>query len=178
MVESERLSACRASATNATSNAGSASAEKNTSRLAPMPSKLDPVSSAATTVKNRITPSKPAKSRKSAGNAISAGKCPNGISMAAVNHRRQPQHRPGAEQPRGRAAVNRAFLQQLPQIKIGLQQRRAASPGKERLRAVDDAEQQWRQPQRQQQWNKRGRVHGQRNFQTSSTINVTAMYRT
>ena len=85
MVESESVSVCRASVASATSKAGSASAEKNTSRLAPMPSKLEPVSSAATTVKNRITPSRPAKSRKSAGNAMSAGKFPSGISMAAVS---------------------------------------------------------------------------------------------
>ena len=58
MTLSERLCDWAAIAASPSSSAGSASAEKSASRLAPMPSKLEPVSSAATIVKNRISPSR------------------------------------------------------------------------------------------------------------------------
>ncbi len=53
-VEPERL----ASTTNPSNSPGSASAEKVASRAAPMPSKAEPVSSAARMVKNRPRPNR------------------------------------------------------------------------------------------------------------------------
>ena len=58
MEDSEADRALCASVASVTNSAGSASAENITSRLAPMPSNADPVSSAAITVKNRISPNR------------------------------------------------------------------------------------------------------------------------
>ena len=58
MADKDKACACRASAASPTSSAGSANVANCTSRLAPMPSKLEPVSSAASTVKNRPNPSR------------------------------------------------------------------------------------------------------------------------
>src|SRR5579875_3735958 len=76
-------SVCRASAAKDHDKAGSANAEKVTSRLAPIPSKLEPVSSAARTVEKRPSAIKYATTIKSPVKDESAGKPPNGISVRA-----------------------------------------------------------------------------------------------
>ena len=58
MVESERLDEAFARAAKPRKRAGSARAEKATSRAAPMPSKLEPVSRADSTVRNRASPNR------------------------------------------------------------------------------------------------------------------------
>ena len=133
MVESERLPACRANVANATSKAGSANAEKKTSRLAPMPSNDEPVSSAARTVKNRINASRQANKKKSAGKRDSAREISERHQRDGHQHRRQPEHRSGAKEPGSCAAINRALVQQFPQIEIGLQERLAAPPANSAL---------------------------------------------
>src|SRR5208337_3223131 len=62
------------------SRAGSARAEKVTSRLAPIPSKLEPVSRAASTVKKRPSARRAAKKTRSAGKASKAALPPRGTS--------------------------------------------------------------------------------------------------
>ncbi len=65
-------------------SAGSASALNVTSRLAPIPSKADPVSSAAATVTNRMSPRRYAKSIRSPPNASGAGMPPRGTRLVAT----------------------------------------------------------------------------------------------
>jgi len=50
----------------------------------------------------------------------------------------------GAEQPSRGAAVNRALVQKLPQIEVGLPERRPLAPGEPGLGAGDDPDQQGR----------------------------------
>jgi hypothetical protein len=85
MVESDRLCVLRAMDARPRSTTGSASEASVTSRLAPMPSKLDPVSKAATTVTNRITPSTYANATRSPVNARGAGNPPQGTSVVAAS---------------------------------------------------------------------------------------------
>ena len=58
MPDRERLPLALARAAKPRNSAGSVSTEKVTSRAAPMPSKLDPVSRAETTVANRARPNR------------------------------------------------------------------------------------------------------------------------
>ena len=67
MAESEACLENAASVVNDKSSAGSASAEKNASRLAPMPSKLDPVSKAEIIVKNLASPKQISDQQEIAG---------------------------------------------------------------------------------------------------------------
>ena len=69
---SRRSPVARARTVKQRKSAGSAKAATVTSRLAPMPSKLDPVSSAASTSMNRPSASSPAKATRSPGNCSSA----------------------------------------------------------------------------------------------------------
>ena len=64
--------------------AGSASNANVTSRLAPMPSKLEPVSSAAMTVTNRAKPSRYASTTRSPLKASGAANPPSGTSPVAT----------------------------------------------------------------------------------------------
>ena len=76
--------AALATATSPNSSAGSASAEKKTSRLAPIPSNAEPVSKAAATVKNLASPSRYANSTKSPAKWTGASQGPNGTSSTAA----------------------------------------------------------------------------------------------
>ena len=74
--DSDRLPVVRATAARPSSSVGSARAENVTSRLAPMPSKLEPVSSAAMTVKKRVRARRYANTNRSPGKDTSANEPP------------------------------------------------------------------------------------------------------
>ena len=89
IVDSDRLPVFRAMAARARRSAGSARVENVTSRLAPMPSKLDPVSSAAITVEKRARARRYANRRRSPGKATRAG-APRGTRAAATTTAANP----------------------------------------------------------------------------------------
>src|ERR1039457_5360408 len=73
-----------ASTINPKNSAGSARQAKVTSRAAPMPSKEEPVSSAANTVKKRPSPNRYANNTRSPMNATGALWYPSGIKQPAM----------------------------------------------------------------------------------------------
>ena len=78
MPDSDDAFVQRASAPSPTSSAGSAKTANCNSRLAPMPSKLEPVSNAASTVKKRPSTRRYASKIRSPGNATADGTRPSG----------------------------------------------------------------------------------------------------
>ena len=85
MPPSERLPVARTRTVKESSSAGSVNAATVTSRLDPMPSKLEPVSSAASTSANRPSPSRPAKATRSPVKPKSGVLPSSGSSSAATS---------------------------------------------------------------------------------------------
>ena len=101
----------------------------------PSPRSAEPVSSAASTVKKRA---ERRAGRRAAGSRPGTrpapARRPSGTSASAASVAASADERAGAEDPGRRPAVHRALAQQLGQVEVELQQRRAAAPGEERLR--------------------------------------------
>src|SRR5436309_2741267 len=89
--------------------------------------------------------------------------------------RRQSDHGPDPEHPAGRLAVHGTLRHELPEVVVGLEQRRAGPARDHGLRPGDHPEQQRREAKSEQQGQYGSAAHGSPSFQTRSTSSVRPM---
>ena len=122
----------RASTMKAKKTVGSARQEKVTSRAAPIPSKLEPVSRAAAGGEKACQAEEVDEEDQVAAEGDRGRQAAEGDEQGGQHRHRQPDHRPGAKDPGGGLAEDEALAQELQEIEVGLQQGCPDPAGEER----------------------------------------------